>query len=191
MHAAAEDLPELPGIEADVLRVGAVDRRLDDHRGVRWPERVGPPSTRPRRYSASPAMSNAAVLHADIDVIGPGARIVLALRVGQHVAAMRADVVDRLILRQQFDRAVDAVGHKGSLRSSVAASVRPGPRAASSSPAGPSGERRKARAPPWNPPGGFAPWTPSPRVKRPVAGAGAAFAIHPFRLVGREGGSRW
>src|SRR5882724_11105196 len=27
--------------------------------GVRCPERVGPPSTRPRRYSASPAISNA------------------------------------------------------------------------------------------------------------------------------------
>ena len=30
VHAAAEDLAELPGVEAHIGSVGAVDRRLDD-----------------------------------------------------------------------------------------------------------------------------------------------------------------
>src|SRR5262249_45368526 len=30
LHAAAEDLPELPGVKADIGSIGAVDRRLDD-----------------------------------------------------------------------------------------------------------------------------------------------------------------
>jgi hypothetical protein len=38
--------------------------------------------------------------------------------------------------------------------------------------AGRSGERSKVGAPPQTPPGGFAPWTPTPRVKRPRAGVG-------------------
>ena len=56
-----------------------------------------------------------AVLHADIHVVGPGAGIFAALRVSQHVTGMRTVVVDRLTLRQQFDCAVDTVGHVDSL----------------------------------------------------------------------------
>ena len=137
-------------------------------------------------------MSNAAVLHADIDVVGPGAGIVAALRVGQHVAAMRAVVVDRLILRQQFDGAVDAVGHNGSpsgrrLRRVCARdrgrrqARRQGHRVSEGRPGLPP---RPSPGQALEPARGLCPRTPSPRVKRPVAGAGAAFAIHPFRMVG-------
>src|SRR5262249_15906742 len=41
-------------------------------------------------------------------IIGPGLRILLALRVGQHVAGVMARVVDRLVQREQFDRPIDA-----------------------------------------------------------------------------------
>ena len=48
VHAAAEDLAELPGVVADVHLVGAVHRRLDDHgRGAVAGPR-GPGSTMPR-----------------------------------------------------------------------------------------------------------------------------------------------
>jgi hypothetical protein len=58
VHATAEDLAELPSVEANISGIGAVDRGFDDDRGRSVPERVGPPSTRPRMYSARPAMSN-------------------------------------------------------------------------------------------------------------------------------------
>jgi hypothetical protein len=38
-------------------------------------------------------------------------RVFAPLRIGQHMAAMAAGVINRLILLQEFDRAVDAVGH--------------------------------------------------------------------------------
>ena len=84
--------------------------------GVRWPELVGPPSTRPRMYSSSAGHVEGAVLHADIDVVGPGLGVLAALLVGQHVAGMRAVVVDRLVGFQQLDGAVDALGHGRFLR---------------------------------------------------------------------------
>src|SRR5204863_381907 len=58
-----------------------------------------------------PGHVKGALLHADIDVIGPGAGILAALRAGQHMPAMGADVIDRLVLRQELDRAVDAARH--------------------------------------------------------------------------------
>jgi hypothetical protein len=46
-----------------------------------------------------------------IHVVGPGASIDATLRMGQHMATMRAVVVDRLILLQQFDAAIDPLVH--------------------------------------------------------------------------------
>ena len=111
VHAAAQDLAELPGVEVDIGGVDAVDRRFDDDgRGAVAGAR------RPAVDEAAHILGEArhverAVLHPDIDVVGPGARVRAALRVGQHMPAMAADVVDRLVLLQQFERAVDAVGH--------------------------------------------------------------------------------
>jgi hypothetical protein len=56
--------------------------------GREMTERVGPPSSRPRMYSSSPVMSKGAVLHADIDVVGPGPWRPAALLVGQHMAGV-------------------------------------------------------------------------------------------------------
>jgi hypothetical protein len=52
------------------------------------------------------------VLHADIHVVGPGAGIDATLRMGQHMAAVRTVIIDRLILLQQFDAAVDPRTHE-------------------------------------------------------------------------------
>ena len=111
MYAAAEDLAKLPGIITHMRRVDAVDRRLDDdgRRAV----------TRPRRPGLDHAVHvggkarhvEAAVLHADIHVIGPGGGIDAALRRGQHMAAVRPVVIDRLILLQQLDTAIDPRSH--------------------------------------------------------------------------------
>ena len=60
------------------------------------------------------------MLHADIDVVGPGAGIGPALRPGQHMPGMRPDVVDRLVLPEQFDRAVDPACHGVFLRELLA-----------------------------------------------------------------------
>ena len=97
VHAAAEDLAELPGVEADIGGVGAVDRRLDDD-GRRAVARARRSALDEAAHVLGQARHvEGAVLHADIDVVGPGMRVLAALRVGQHVAAMAADVVDRLV----------------------------------------------------------------------------------------------
>jgi hypothetical protein len=115
VHAAAEDLAELPGIEADIGGVGAVDRRFDDNcRGA--VTRAGRAALDEALHVlAKPRHVEGAVLHADIDVVGPGAGIRAALRAGQHMAGMGADVIDCLVLRQQLDRAVDAARHDSRL----------------------------------------------------------------------------
>src|SRR5271165_5861351 len=120
VHAAAQDLAELPGIEADIGRVGAVDRRLDDDRRRAV--------TRARRTALDEAAHifgetchvEGPVLHPDIDVIGPDMRVFASLRIGQQMTAVTADVIDRLILLEEFDGAVDAVWHYLPSRSAAA-----------------------------------------------------------------------
>ncbi len=111
MHAAPEDLAELPGVVADVGFVGAVDWRLDDDRrgavagtGRAALDEAGHVFGQARHIEG-------AVLHADIDVVGPGGGVLPPLRARQQMPAMGARVIDRLALRQQFDGAVDAAGH--------------------------------------------------------------------------------
>ena len=111
VHATAEDLTELPGIEPHVRLVGAVHRRLDDDR-----RRAMTGARRTAIDQAAQVFGQAghvegAMFHADVHVVGPGAGILAALRLGQHMTGMRAVVVDRLTLCQQFDRPVDAIGH--------------------------------------------------------------------------------
>src|SRR5205085_8844053 len=111
MRAASENLAELPGIETDIRDVGAVNRRLDnDGRGAM--ARAGWAALDESLHVfAEPGHVEGAVLHANIDVVGPGAGVLAALRPGQHLAGMGADVIDRLVLRQEFDGAVDAARH--------------------------------------------------------------------------------
>ncbi len=111
VDAAAENLAELPGIEADIGGVGAVDRRLDDDSRGAMPGAGRAALSQPLHIFGEPGHVERAVLHPDIDVIGPGAGVLAALRAGQHVPAVTADVVDRLTLGQQLDCPIDPLGH--------------------------------------------------------------------------------
>src|SRR5712691_7659965 len=111
MRAASEDLSELPGVVADIGFVGAVDRGLDDDcRGA--VARAGRAALdKALQIFGEPGHVEGAVLHTDIDVVGPGAGILAALGAAQHMAGMGAEVIDRLVLRQELDRAVDTACH--------------------------------------------------------------------------------
>ena len=123
VDAAAEDLAKLPGVEADIGGVGAVDRRLDDdrRRAVTGAGRAA--LDQARHVFGEPGHVERAMLHPDIDVIGPGVGVVAPLRAGQHMPAMAADVVDRLVLRQQLDRPVDPLSHDVSSRTPARGAV--------------------------------------------------------------------
>ena len=54
------------------------------------------------------------MLHADIDVVGPGMGVLAALRKAQHVTRVLADVVDGLVLRQKLHGTIDAGRHCSS-----------------------------------------------------------------------------
>ncbi len=111
VHPAAEDLAELPGVIAHLRGIDAVDRRLDDHRR-RAVSRAGRPGIDHAVHVLREARHvEAAVLHADIDVVGPACGIDAALRLGQHVTAVRTVIIDGLILLQKFDAAIDATAH--------------------------------------------------------------------------------
>ncbi len=114
VHAAPEDLAELPGVVAHVCFVGAVDRRFDDDgRGaVARARRAG--FDKAGQVFGKPGHVEGAVLHPDIDVVGPGAGIFAPLRAVQPIATMTAEIVDRLVLRQQLDGAIDRVRHLAS-----------------------------------------------------------------------------
>ena len=112
MHPAAEDLAKLPGVVTHMSGVDAVDRRLDDHGRRAMP--------RPCRSGIDHAVHvfgkarhvERAVLHADIHVVRPGRGIDAALRMGQHMAAVRTVIIDGLVLPQELDTAIDPPGHK-------------------------------------------------------------------------------
>ena len=112
VHAAAEDLAELPGVEADVGGVGAVDRGLDDNRRGRVPGAGRPGLGQPGHVEGKPGHVERPVLHPDIDIVGPGAGVLAALGAGQHMPAMAAGVIDRLACGQQLDRPVDPFPHR-------------------------------------------------------------------------------
>ena len=111
MHAAAEDLAELPGVEADILPIGAVHRGFHDDRRRAVPRAGRPALDEPAHIFGEARHVEGAMLHADIDVVGPDMRILAPLRIGQHMAAVAAGVIDRLILFEELDGAVDATGH--------------------------------------------------------------------------------
>ncbi len=108
VHAAPENLAELPGVVADMRGVDAVDRRLDDDRRGAVAGAGRPGRDEPGEIGGQPGHVEGAVLHPDIDVVGPGVRVFASLRLGQDMPGMGADIVDRLVLRQQLDRPVDA-----------------------------------------------------------------------------------
>ncbi len=107
-----QDLPELPRIEPHMVLVDAVDRRLDDDGRAAVPRPCRPGIDEPGHVSEQPRHIERAVLHPDIDVVGPGTMILAPLRMRQHMPGMVADVVDCLVRRQKLDRAVDAGCHR-------------------------------------------------------------------------------
>ena len=106
--AARQQLAELPGIGADHGLAGCVYGRLDDHGRHAMAARGGAAGGKPGQVRIEPCHVEGSVLHADVDVVGPGLGIFLALRERQDVAAVLADVADRLARSQELDRAVDA-----------------------------------------------------------------------------------
>ena len=114
MHAAAKDLAELPGVVTHMRGVDSVYRRFDDHRRRAVPRSCRAGIDHAAHIVGKSGHVEAAVLHADIHVVGPGAGIDATLRTGQHMAAMWTVVIDRLILLQQFDAATDPLGHETS-----------------------------------------------------------------------------
>src|SRR5437764_9991289 len=120
LHAAAEDLAELPGIKPDIRLVDAVDRRLDNDGGRAVAGAGRAALDQALHVFGEPGHVEGAVLHADIDIIGPGAGVLAALRSGQHMPAMAADIIDRLVLRQELDGSVDPAGHDPLLLFSTA-----------------------------------------------------------------------
>ena len=92
----------MPCIEADIVSIGAVDRGLDDD-GWRAVPRAGrAPIDETAHVFGKTGHIERSVLHADINVVGPGVGVLLSLVVGQGMAAMAADVINRLVLLQQF-----------------------------------------------------------------------------------------
>jgi hypothetical protein len=100
VHAAAKDLAELPGVEANVGRVGAVNGGLDDddRRAVARAGRAA--LDQAAHLLGEPCHVERAVLHPDIDVVGLDPRILSAPIEEQGVAGVTTDVMDGLVLRQ-------------------------------------------------------------------------------------------
>ena len=111
VHAARKDLAELPGREAHVRLIGPVDHGLDDDR--RGPvSRLGGTSVDEALHVGGKARHvEGAVLHAHVDVVGPGVGVVLALFVGQDMPGVATGVVDRLPGLEELDCPVDACCH--------------------------------------------------------------------------------
>jgi hypothetical protein len=76
----------------------------------------------PRHVFGEPAHVEGAVFHADIDVVGPGVRVLAALCASQDVPTVAAGVIDRLVLRQKLDCPIDTPVHVALLTAGLAAS---------------------------------------------------------------------
>ena len=97
VNAPSQNLAELPGVEVDVLLVGPIHRGFDDDG---WRPVAG--VRRTAIAEAAHVLGQAgqverAVLESDVDVVGPGVGVGHPLLVGQDVAGVAANVVDRLV----------------------------------------------------------------------------------------------
>jgi hypothetical protein len=84
MHPAAENLAELPGVEAHIVGVGAIDRRLDNNRGRAMAGSRRAALDQPLHVFAEPGHVEGAVLHPDIDVVGPSMGVFALARGSTH-----------------------------------------------------------------------------------------------------------
>src|SRR5712691_8818118 len=96
MHATGEDLPELPGIVAHDQLVRAVYGDFDNHCRRAVTAAGGAAVHQAMHIRVQPGHVEGAVFHADVDVIGPGVGVLLALLVSQDVPGMATDIINRL-----------------------------------------------------------------------------------------------
>ncbi len=113
VNAGSQHLLKHPGVGANRGLVGAIHRNVHDHR-----RRAMPALGRPAGDQAAHVLGQAfdverRVLHVVADVVGVGLRVFLALLEAAFGAGMRAGVINRLTLPEQFDGAVDVLGLRG------------------------------------------------------------------------------
>ncbi len=108
MHAGGEHLREHPGVGSYRRFIDPVHRHVDDHRrrAMTAPGRAAGDQSFHVLGQALDVVRR--VLHVVADVVGPRLRVLDALFEASLGAVVRARVVDRLTLREQLDRAVDA-----------------------------------------------------------------------------------
>ena len=108
VYAPRQDLAELPGVKAYDLSGRPFDRRLDDDGRCAVTAACGPAVDQTAHVLVQPGHVEGAVFHAHVDVVGPGSCIFHALFMGEDVARVPTDIVDRLVLGKQFDGSVDS-----------------------------------------------------------------------------------
>ena len=96
MHPAGEDLAELPGVVPNDRLVRAVYGDFHNHCRRAVATARGAACHQASHIRIQSGHVEGAVFHTDIDVIGPGVGVLLALRVGQDVSGMATDVVNGL-----------------------------------------------------------------------------------------------
>src|SRR5437867_1122182 len=109
MHATGEDLPALPGVIAHDRLVGAFHGDFHHHRRRAVTAAGGATVHQAVHVRVQPGHVEGTVLHADVDVIGPGVGILPALLMGQDVPGMTTDIVNRLAGCEQGNGTIDMV----------------------------------------------------------------------------------
>ncbi len=98
VDAAAEDLAHLPGVVADHVFRQAVDREFDDDGGGAMAGFRRSAFDQAAHVLFKAGEVEGAMLHADVDVVGPSVGVFLAGLEPEFVPGVMAHVVDRLIL---------------------------------------------------------------------------------------------
>ena len=87
----------MPGIVAHDQLVRAVYGDFHNHRRRAVTAAGGAAVHQATHIRVQPGHVEGAVFHTDVDVIGPGVGVLLALLVGQDVSGMTTNVVNRLV----------------------------------------------------------------------------------------------
>ena len=109
VDAARENLAKLPRIVAHDLLVRALHRGFDNDGRRPVPAVRRPARDQPAHVLVQPGQIERPMFHTHIDVIRPSAGVFLALLKREHMPGVRAHVINGLILRQQFNCAIDAI----------------------------------------------------------------------------------
>jgi hypothetical protein len=79
VHPATKDLAELPGVEAHIGSIGTVDRSLDDDGRRAVPRASWAVLDQTLHVFGKTRHVERAVLHPDVDIVGPGIRVLAPL----------------------------------------------------------------------------------------------------------------